>query len=224
VDVRVLAATNKKLSVLVEQGVFRSDLYYRLNVLAIHVPPLRDRREEIPVLVDQFMIQYAEQYRQPRPMLPPETLRHFLEYRWPGNVRELENWVKRIVVFGSGDWITKEMGIASPTGENGHLIVRPTVSASTPAPPPTTRGDASDTEMALLGKGAGLKEIVRHAALRTEAAALRAVLDRVRWNRLEAARQLKVGYKTLLLKIKQHGLESVILLALAGEKALGLLG
>jgi DNA-binding NtrC family response regulator len=224
VDVRVLAATNKKLSVLVEQGTFRSDLYYRLNVLAIHVPPLRDRREEIPVLVDQFLIQYAEQYRQPRPTLPPETLRRFLEYRWPGNVRELENWVKRIVVFGSGDWISRELAIPTPTSENGHPIVRPTASASTPEPPLAVREDASDMEMVLLGKGASLKEIVRDAALRTEAAALRAVLDRVRWNRLEAARQLQVGYKTLLQKIKQHGLESVILLALAGEKALALLG
>jgi transcriptional regulator with GAF, ATPase, and Fis domain len=208
VDVRVLAATNKKLSVQVEQGMFRSDLYYRLNVVAIHVPPLRDRREEIPALVDQFLTHYAEQYRQPRPTLPSETLRRFIEYRWPGNVRELENWVKRIVVIGPGDWINQEMGSPPPPGENGHPVARPTASASTPGPPLTTRGDASAMETALLGNGASLKEIVRQAALRTEAAALRAVLDRVHWHRLEAARQLKVGYKTLLQKIKLHGLES----------------
>ena len=137
---------------------------------------------------------YAAQYECPRPKLRPETMRQMLEYSWPGNVRELENWVKRIVVLQSDDWVQQAVASASSKRERTALVAAP----EAPAP---QNGAAPVVESV-----AGLKEIGRRAALQAEAQALREVLDSVHWHRLEAARRLKVSYKTLLQKMKQTGL------------------
>jgi two-component system response regulator AtoC len=200
VDVRVIAATNKDLAKLVGQGQFREDLYYRLNVVNIHVPALRDRREEIPVLTEHFLSLYAHRYGRPRRPVAPETMRRFMEYGWPGNIRELENIAKRIVVLGSEDWVNEEL---VPRRRPGELRPGPhqdeawaAEPAPAPKPEPVSRPEAL-----------GLKEIARQAAREAERVALKEVLDQVHWHRLEAARRLKISYKALLYKIREYGLK-----------------
>ncbi len=197
VDVRVVAATNKDLPRLVRGGEFRDDLYYRLNVMSIHVPPLRERREEIPILVGHFLEKYATQYGRPTPRLSEATRCLFLEYPWPGNIRELENCIKRVVVLESDDWVARELTrpVPGPDVRREAPFVVPSSPPNGPAP----------------GEQLSLKEIARRAAEQAEGMALRQVLDQVRWHRLEAARRLKVSYKTLLQKMKQHGLGIVTL-------------
>jgi two-component system response regulator AtoC len=184
VDVRVVAATNKNLAHLVERGAFREDLYYRLNVLNIFVPPLRERREEIPVLTQEFLTRYSKQYARTRPALRPETMARFLAYNWPGNVRQLENIVKRIVVLATEDWVAGEL------------------STSEGFEPPRAARVASQPRAWDPADGTSLKEIVSRACRDAERVALKEVLDRVHWRRLEAARRLRISYKTLLRKIK----------------------
>jgi transcriptional regulator with PAS, ATPase and Fis domain len=103
VNVRVIAATNRDLLELIEQGLFREDLFYRLNVYRIHVPPLRDRREDIPALIDHFIHNLSGLNGRPAPRLSPEALDILMRYAWPGNVRQLENVIERLIVRGDGD-------------------------------------------------------------------------------------------------------------------------
>src|SRR5262249_50234282 len=114
VDVRVIAATNRDLERAVAQGQFREDLFFRLNVVCISLPPLRDRREEIPILTEYFLKKYSVQYNKPYTEVSADTMQLFIDYDWPGNVRELENLIKRTVVLGTEAPIRKEMhnGIA----------------------------------------------------------------------------------------------------------------
>ena len=189
VDVRVITATNKDLGKLVENGSFRQDLYYRLNVVQIHVPPLRERREEIPILLDHFLERYAQQYERPVQKVSAGTMRLFMNYNWPGNIRELENVVKRIVLLGTEEPVQDLVVRPAPVAEPQTAARRtPPPAAGTPDGPPT------------------LKQIARRAALEAERAALKEVLDLVHWNRLEAARRLKVSSKTLRRKIQECGL------------------
>jgi transcriptional regulator with PAS, ATPase and Fis domain len=196
VDVRVIAATNKDLGQLVQDGRFREDLYYRLNVMAVHVPPLRERREEIPALVERFLGEFAREYGRAAPNLTAATRERLLRYAWPGNVRELENVIRRIVVLGSDAFVA---------GEVQESVDAPLVDAAGPvaASTPTVSGSAPSAWQ----EGEGLRDIARRAAEAAEGMVLQEVLDRVRWNRLEAARRLRVSYKTLLTKMKLHGLD-----------------
>jgi two-component system response regulator AtoC len=188
-DVRLIAATNRDLEASMRAHQFREDLYYRLNVIEIRIPPLRERRDEIPVLLDHFLRKFNAQYGRSVDV-PTETVRAFLEYHWPGNVRELENAVKRIVVLGSARPVHVEIvgnlsSAARPAARiNGSLLEgRP--SADTPI---------------------SLKDIARQAARDAERVAIKEVLDRVHWNRAKAARLLQISYKALLYKIVQCGL------------------
>jgi transcriptional regulator with GAF, ATPase, and Fis domain len=185
VDTRVIAATNRDLDAAMALGEFREDLYYRLNVVEIKVPPLRERREEIPALASRFLARFNSQYGRQRQLMP-ETLARLMEYSWPGNVRELENAIRRLVVLADGEQAMKAMVTRGYLGQNGHK-------AHLPAPRPT------------LIEG-GLREIGRRGAREAERKALMEVLDRVGWNRTQAARILKVSYKTLLTKISGYGL------------------
>jgi two-component system response regulator AtoC len=197
VDVRVVAATNKNLAELVRQRLFREDLYYRLNVVNVRIPALRHRREEIPVLVDYFLRKFGQQYgRRPAP-LRPETLRRFVEYPWPGNIRELENMIKRIVVLGTETWVPQELRLDDPRAEPGG----PAPAGPAPAVPSAPGGDEDRAAIAQ-----SLTEIGRRAAAEAECLALTRVLEEVRWNRMEAARRLKVNYKTILAKIEEYGI------------------
>ena len=195
VDVRVVAATNKNLRALVRVGGFREDLFYRLNVVEIHVPPLRERREEIPVLIEHCIAHNARAYGRPVSHISPETLRQLMDYDWPGNVRELENLMMRVAVLGADRFIAEELATESPaTAPSATTEMPETVSASAPDP----------------FEGMGLREIALQAAREAERIALTLTLERVRWHRLEAARRLRVGYKTLLAKIKEHGLDVIV--------------
>jgi two-component system response regulator AtoC len=121
VDTRIVAATNRNLEEAVGDGSFREDLYYRLNVVTVHLPPLRDRRDAIPLLVDHFLTKNNEQYRKDVKQLSSETMNVFMQYAWPGNVRELENMVRRMVVLGNEQTVLEEIslrgGEAAPGGD-----------------------------------------------------------------------------------------------------------
>jgi two-component system response regulator AtoC len=190
VDVRVVASTNRDLEAALSAGQFREDLYYRLNVVEIHVPPLRDRREEIPALAAQFLGTFNRQYQR-QLELEPELLSLFNEYPWPGNIRELENMVRRLVV------------LANAKQGSDELIMRLRSFSRRPAP---SGWQASPGAEPPRNGEQGLKAIARQAALEAERRALVDVLNRVHWNRTEAARILKVSYKTLLNKIVECGL------------------
>ena len=178
VDARVVAATNRDLETAMARLQFREDLYYRLNVVELRIPPLRERREEIPVLatwfLDRFNLQYGRQKR-----LAPETLSLLDEHPWPGNVRELENTVRRMVVLADGEQ------------EFAALVAKSRQRCTPPR---------------LIPVGEGLREIARRAAREAERTALAEVLERVRGNRLAASRILRVSYKTMLNKITEYGL------------------
>src|SRR5262245_4739869 len=210
VDVRVVASTNKDLEKAVAQGAFREDLYYRLNVVNILVPPLRERPEEIPILAEHFCQKYTRQYNRQRVHLSREILERFLAHSWPGNVRELENLVKRIVVLESEEFVAHELLGREVIGNNGHgpivhalkngAPVERTAPAAAPAPEP------KPAPAPPAWNGLGLKEVARRAAREAEHGVIKQVLEEVRWNRMEAARRLKISYKALLYKIQECGL------------------
>jgi two-component system response regulator AtoC len=188
VDVRVIASTNRNLEAALQTGQFREDLYYRLNVVEIMVPSLRERRDEVPALAGRFLGIFNQQYHRDVE-LGSELLDLFMDYPWPGNVRELENMVRRLVVLANAEQIRQE------------LISRLHTVGRRPTPAPA----AAIAEPAQNGTKS-LKAIARLAALDAERKALLDVLNRVRWNRTEAARILQVSYKTLLTKIVECGL------------------
>jgi two-component system response regulator AtoC len=193
-DVRLIAATNSNLAALVASGQFREDLYYRLNVVTIPIPPLRTRREEIPSLVRHFLGRFCKQYNRSTPTISPETMRLFQEYSWPGNVRELENMIRRLVVLQSELLVQEEIALRTERPQG------PPPSPSLVAPKDPGPSRTGKTSL-------GLKEIAKKAAMAAEAAAIKEVLERVRWNRAETARLLKISYKALLYKIRQCGLD-----------------
>jgi DNA-binding NtrC family response regulator len=190
----VIAATRTDLASLVDQGLFREDLYYRLNVIGLSIPPLRERREEIPSIVEFFLDRYTRQYMRPRTVITPSAMTLLCSYPWPGNIRELESTVKRIVVLGTQDWLAH--GLAWPEAAPPPSPL-PGVTAAAPTVTAPPRADVAPS----------LTAIARAAALQAERGALKQVLDHVRWNRRAAARLLKVSYRTLRRKIAQCGLD-----------------
>jgi two-component system, NtrC family, response regulator AtoC len=192
-DARIIAATNRDLASIMAKGSFREDLYYRLNVVTISIPPLRERREEIPFLVAHFVEKSCKQYNRAAPNMSPETMRLLKEYNWPGNVRELENMIKRAVVLQSEALIPEEIAVRRQQPQPSRLGRGQTESA-----PPIL--SSSVPEM-------GLKDVAKQAALAAEKIVIKEVLEQVRWNRAEAARLLKISYKAMLYKIRAAGLD-----------------
>jgi two-component system, NtrC family, response regulator AtoC len=195
VDARVIAATNRHLEAAVREGTFREDLFYRLNVVTIQLPPLRERRDEIAPLCDHFFERYAREYgKEPKP-LADDLRAAFLAYDWPGNIRELENLVKRIVVLGNPEPVLAEMR------------ARPSSAPRAPAPTPAP-GSTAELDRYLAGESprVSLKRVAREAAQVAEARLIARVLQRTRWNRKEAAAILQVSYKALLYKMRDAGL------------------
>jgi two-component system response regulator AtoC len=222
VNVRLIAATNRDLEAAVAMGQFREDLYFRLNVVTINLPPLRERREEIPVLIDHFLKKYAVQYNRPHTSISDDLHQQMLNYGWPGNVRQLENMVKRMVVLGSEAPIVKELQQSTTP-----LIARASLPplafparsvAPQPSLPPAAVTQPAAVAAAAVGVGDGvgdapvlgsvsLKEIARKAAQEAERALIQRMLTRTCWNRKEAAEILGISYKALLYKIKENGLD-----------------
>jgi two-component system response regulator AtoC len=213
VDVRIVAATNRDLEVAVFEGQFREDLYFRLNVVCITLPPLRQRRDEIPLLTDLFLGQYAEHYNKPRIPLASDTLRLFAEYEWPGNVRELENLVKRMVILGTDEQVRRDLadaiaGRTRPVGPIPALQTRPEpAAAAAPAAPAPVAPAAPPAPEAAAAFCGSLKDIGRQAAREAERELIFRTLQQTRWNRREAAEILGISYKALLYKIKEAELD-----------------
>jgi two-component system, NtrC family, response regulator AtoC len=216
VDVRVITATNSDLERAVAEGRFREDLFFRLNVVCIQLPPLRERREEIPPLVDYFLKKYSVQYNKPLIELSEAVLDLALEYEWPGNIRELENLIKRAVVLGGEEAIRKDLQQAT-TGARRHAIPavmavppRPPVAASPAAPAPAASVAVPLSDPLRVGRPNGrcsLKDISRQAAREAERDLILRMLQQTRWNRKETAEMLGISYKALLYKIKENGLD-----------------
>jgi two-component system response regulator AtoC len=218
VDVRVITATNRDLETAVAQGQFREDLYFRLNVVAINMPPLRERREEIPFLTDHFLKKYSVQYNKPMATVSAELAGRFMEYEWPGNVRQLENMIKRMVVLGSEAPILTELQQPSSlfpirsqqSSAPPRSAVPPTAPvklAPPPAPPAAVEPEAGPPPTATVAGNVSLKDIARTAAREAERELILRMLTRTRWNRKEAAEILGISYKALLYKIKENGLD-----------------
>jgi len=202
VDVRVLAATNKPLERAVEEGVFREDLFYRLNVVTVHIPPLRERREEIPVFLSFFLTRYSEHYGKNPPMFSDYAMGRMMDYSWPGNIRELENLVKRYVIVGNEAQIIRELSTHKPIVSSFSTPTPAELNPAKPAKPLSLVASENDLEMP------SLLEIGRRAAMQAEREVIEKVLAQTRWNRRQAAKILKISYKALLNKLKameEHG-------------------
>src|SRR5688572_3042583 len=184
VDVRTICATNRDLAREVAANRFREDLFYRLNVINILVPPLRERRQEIPALVSYFVQRYSRLFNFPEREVPAEGMQSFMQYGWPGNIRELENFIKRMIVL---------QDFALPR----------TLTAAATAPAAVM----SAGERFTATKGLSLKEISRRAVLEAEREVIVRTLEQCRWNRVKTAKMLKISYRALLYKIKDMGLK-----------------
>jgi DNA-binding NtrC family response regulator len=222
VDVRVVVATNRDLEAMMLTGEFREDLYYRLKVIEVVVPPLRDRRDEIRPLTELFLARYARRYQRPLRPLSDELQRRFAVYDWPGNVRELENLIKRVVVLQDEQLVIQELergpraraacvlappatAAAVSASDASVDAVSPREAAPDAAEPPEVRDGAPDMVVAI-APARTLGELAKDAAMRAERAAIESALQHVQWNRRKAAVHLRVCYKTLLHKIKECGI------------------
>jgi two-component system response regulator AtoC len=182
VDVRIIAATNRDLPELMRRGQFREDLYYRLNVVPIEVPPLRERKEDIPLLLNHFLAKFCREMGKGVDSVSREAVDLLMEYDWPGNVRELENVVERAVVMASGSVILPE-----------HI--------RTHLPP---------KEADSLAKGTGIRydgRTLRDIVQEVEREAILHTLRKVNGNKLQTARLLDISRRALLYKIKEYGLD-----------------
>ncbi|MBS3779129.1 MAG: sigma-54-dependent Fis family transcriptional regulator [Desulfovermiculus sp.] len=180
VDVRVIAATNKDLQTMVSQGSFREDLYYRLNVVHIPVPPLRERSEDIPVLAQHFLNLYAERNKKKIKGFTPQAMDLLIKHPWPGNVRELENAVERAVILSPGEYIS-EQDLPANIGQR---------------PQEKTHSQKQDIQSA--GEGS-LDDL--------EKAAVSRALAQAEGNKSEAARLLGITRRTLYNKLEKYGLD-----------------
>jgi len=185
VDVRILAATNINIPEALATKRLREDLYYRLNAFTLHLPPLRERKEEVPILLKHFMSRMSERYaRAPLP-LTPTLLQACQDYSWPGNLRELNNFVKRFLILGDENLAISEL--QPKTDGHGAQF------------DPATGKNGSEG-------GGGLKSLARSAKDEAEADAITRALEETNWNRKQAAALLKISYKALLYKIRQYGI------------------
>jgi two-component system response regulator AtoC len=219
VDVRILAATNRDLELAVADSQFREDLFFRLNVVCITLPPLRQRRDEIPELTAIFLRQYSEHYNRPPMTLGSDTLRLFAEYDWPGNVRELENLIKRTVILGSEESTRRELAesIAGRMLRTGPVPALQSRVAAAPVKEASSRvpGDVAAAAAVppirvpppAAAPNGSLKEIARQAARDAERELIARTLLQTRWNRRAAAEILGISYKALLYKIKEAELD-----------------
>jgi two-component system response regulator AtoC len=181
VDVRIVSISNKEVESEITRGAFREDLYYRINVVNVHLPPLRQRREDLPLLVNHFLRYYSDRYERPVPALPAGIMERFEQHHWPGNIRELENYVKRFVILDSADSILEELEERSRGAQPGTFQLPPIREFS-------------------------LKKFARRASQHAEHLMILESLKQTRWNRKRAAEMLGISYRALLYKIKEAGI------------------
>lgn len=177
VNVRLIAATNRDLRTLIEDGHFREDLFYRLSVVTIELPPLRERRDDIPLLITHFLKKHCERYQEPVPSITDDALELLARYDWPGNVRELENVVEHAVVLGHSDVIR---------AEDLPLQVR------------QAKSRVSSISLKLPDEGIDLEEVEKEILVQA--------LEKHQWNQTRAARYLNISRKTLIYRMEKFGL------------------
>ncbi|MFN7948732.1 MAG: sigma-54-dependent transcriptional regulator [Blastocatellales bacterium] len=179
IDVRFLAATNRDLSKMVADGRFREDLFFRLKVVPVHLPPLRERREDIPLLADYFLKELAQRYQRPELNFEKDIFRYFQTYSWPGNVRELKHTVERLAVIAEGDTVSISDLPENMTAMTGH---------------------AANVLIQLPDDGIDLEEVEREI--------LRQALDKHDWNQTRAAQYLNITRSALIYRMQKYGLQS----------------
>jgi DNA-binding NtrC family response regulator len=195
VDVRILAASNEDLTKLVREGRFREDLFHRLNVISLHLPPLRDRKEDIPLLIDRFLKQYCEENAKPPRRFTAAAMKLLVDYDWPGNVRELENVVERAVVLANQEMIDGDL--LPETVRSREIVrgVRLQLAEFMPALSGDPGAKASSPSLFEI-----LEEVERRIIVD--------MLERTNWNQTEASERFQVPLSTLNQKIKRLGIET----------------
>ena len=179
VEVRIVCATNRKLEEEIENGTFRQDLFYRINVVNLYMPPLRERRNDIENLANYFLEYYNRKYNCRAKPISPELTEVLQKYHWPGNIRELENLIKRYVILGSEDVISSDLQPRDPELLTADINFDGPIS---------------------------LKKLTRQATRALERKIILKVLHNHHWNRKQAARTLNISYRALLYKIRDAGL------------------
>jgi two-component system response regulator AtoC len=178
---RIISSSSRNIEEEIRNGRFREELYYRLNGVCLRLPPLRQRKEDIPVLVDFFLVKYAGQFGRPKPVFSAKAMGRFLDYSWPGNIRQLENAVRNIVALGDERLALGDLkSIGADPGPDSAAIPK-----------------------------FSLKEVARAASHQAERELILKALQRTHWNRKRAARDLQISYKALLYKVKQIGMEDL---------------
>lgn len=186
VDVRVIAATNRQIQDEIATGNFREDLYYRLNGFTLSILPLRAHKEDIPALIDYFILQYNQEFNRNYKGISAQLFEDLIAYDWPGNVRELQNLIRHLVIFGNEKDLRVKLQNSSETLVTSATTMLPSISSK---------------------RLPSLKEYTREASIRAERILIKQVLDANQWNRTKAAKMLKVSYKTLLTKMQKCGLK-----------------
>ena len=183
IDVRIVAASNKDIERAVEEKLFREDLFYRLNVFPIVIPPLRERKDDIPLLVEFFMNKYCRELKKPHLHIADDVLDLLISYPWKGNVRELENCIERGIILCEGDTVTDE-----------HIVLN--------------RQMAFERSLRSLPADGTLEEVMKEATRIVETQRITKALKDTKGNKTKAAELLQVSYKTLLTKIRDYGIEN----------------
>ncbi|MGA8437457.1 MAG: sigma-54 dependent transcriptional regulator [Candidatus Sulfotelmatobacter sp.] len=181
VEVRVVCATNRKLEEEIANGTFRADLFYRINVVNLHMPPLRERVSDLPDLIAYFLDRYNRKFNSRAKPVSTDLMNSLRKYHWPGNVRELENLIKRYVILGTEEAISGDLRPRQPDFFSADIAVDGPIS---------------------------LKKITRQAVHELERKIILKVLQHHHWNRKQAARALNISYRALLYKIRDAGLPS----------------
>jgi DNA-binding NtrC family response regulator len=196
-DVRILASTSTNLDRALAEKKLREDLYYRLSAFTVHVPPLRQRKDEIAILLRYLMHRMARYYGLPARELPNSVLEACQQHPWPGNLGELETFVKRFLVAGDRDLTLREMEFDSVGHQAHHAIASHAPMRAATEPYEEKSGQAQPGQKSL-------KSLVQSIKCEAERNAISAALEKTGWNRKAAARDLKVSYRTLLYKIEQY--------------------
>jgi two-component system response regulator AtoC len=189
-SMRVISSTTRNLEDEMKGGRFREELYYRINGVHLPLPPLRERKEDIPALVQFFLKKYTSLFERPEPKISDSTMSLLMRNAWPGNIRELENVIRKIVALGDEHLATHDL-----SAETARASGSPPISSKIP-----------ENGSAKIPSGS-LKEAARAASRQAERAMILNQLERTHWNRKRAARELQISYKALLYKLKQLGLE-----------------
>ena len=189
-SMRVISSTTRNLEDEMRNGRFREELYYRINGVLLRLPPLRNRKEDIPALLDFFLKKYASLFARPEPQPSASAMDLLVSYSWPGNIRELENVARKMVALGDEQLAIHDLAVGN--------TLKITEAVQIPATK-SLRNDSLPVR--------SLKEAAREASRHAERALILSQLERTRWNRKRTARELQISYKALLYKLKQLGLD-----------------